>query len=358
MRRGMFVLIVLVLLPLRLHAWSYKEHIQFARIAATRLIDDPSTPPAMKDWLKQAVPKRFDMAGEEDYFRHTRIGLEPRGYEAGILHWAYMPDVHAFKDPPDSKVQPLGLHEKQMHFIDLELFLTGDVKREYRDDLSGKPSLASIPRDIHDSRYAQAGVLPLRIEYCSDQLVKSIRDKRLLPTSRDDHDNAVYWAGYLAHYAADNTQPHHATIDYKSASYFKNPRKAPNVHAAVEYMMCDDEKNDYPALRGEFWPLFVRQLDEFSDPVTTDDPFQATLEVAMTSYDALPLIGNAATSATRPGKPGVKTDVIDIAEFFHFRGTVAGKQQSVMEMKARQTAWAVKRIERLWLQAWKDAQHH
>ena len=35
--------------------WSYKEHIQLTRIAAERLIADPSTPPAMKQWLQQHV---------------------------------------------------------------------------------------------------------------------------------------------------------------------------------------------------------------------------------------------------------------------------------------------------------------
>jgi len=150
-----------------------------------------------------------------------------------------------------------------------------------------------------------------------------------------------YWAGYLAHYVADNTQPQHATIDYKSQSYFKNRRNAPNVHAAVEYLMCDDE-TDYPALRVEFWPLFVKELDDFVDPVKADDLYIATLEVAMQSYDALPLIGEAAAGATSSDMK------LSVENFFHHPG--------MMQMKARQTAWAVKRIERVWKQAWDEAQ--
>ena len=41
---------------------------------------------------------------------------------------------------------------------------------------------------------------------------------------RDEH--AVKGAGLRAHYAEDNTQLQHATIDYKSAAYFAEKRKA------------------------------------------------------------------------------------------------------------------------------------
>src|SRR4051812_17767507 len=218
--------------------WSHKEHAQFTRLAAERLIANANTPPEMKTWLEAACPQRFDMAGEEDYFLHAKIGLKPIeffGPGKGVVHWAYMPDVHALGDKGDVKVAPFGAHERLLHFIDLEYFLVGDAKRGYKDDLSSKPKLEAVPNDIHDPRYIQAGFLPLRVEQCYNELVKSIREGRLQPKDDKDEDNAIYWAGYLAHYAADNTQPQHATIDYKSQSYFKNPRKSPNVHAAVEY---------------------------------------------------------------------------------------------------------------------------
>jgi hypothetical protein len=336
-------------------AWSHKEHIQFTRIAAQQLIDDPATPSEMKEWLRKALPKPLDMAGEQDYFLHTHLGLHPKGFDAGLTHWAYMPDEHALGDPADSKVQPFNAHERLLHYIDLEYFLVGNVKREYRSDLSSKPAVDNIPHDMHDPRYLQAGYLPFRVEDCYQHLVACIKSGKLHPTNADDLDNAEYWAGYLAHYVADNTQPQHATIDYKSQSYFKNPRKAPNAHAAVEYLMCDDDKSDYPQLRAEFWPLFVKQLETFKDPIETTDPFRATLEVALRSYDALPLIGQAAQQAVRPAGPGEKTDSIDAESFFRYRGTVNGEEMSVMEMKARRTAWGVKRIERIWRQAWEEA---
>lgn len=328
-------------------AWSYKEHIQFARMASSRLIDDPTTSPAMKEWLTKAVPVRLDAAGEENYFLNEKIGLDPKAYTTGILHWAWMPDWHALNDEKDVKVAPFGANERLMHFIDLEFFLTGETPRTYKPDLSGKPKLEDIPNDLADPRYVQAGYLPLRVAQIYAELVRSIREGRLHPTDAIDENNAEYFAGYLAHYLADNTQPHHATIDYKSASYFKNVRTAPNVHSAMEYLMCDDAANDYPELRREFWPMFVKQLAEYKDPIEDNtDLFRATLQVAMKSYDELPLIGAAALAAARPGVNG-KAETIDVPAFFHHPG--------MMEMKARQTAWAVKRIERVWKQAWMEA---
>lgn len=305
MRKITASIVILIVLVLATHApaWSYKEHVQFARLAAERLIADPATPPEMTAWLEKAVPDRFDMAGERGYFLQTRMGLEPKGYETGLLHFAYEPDVRALNDPKDAKVEPFGAHERLMHFIDLEYFLNGATTRAYKPDLSAKPKVSDIPNDASDPRYIQAGYLPLRVEQVYGELVKAIR--------ANDASQMDHWAGYLAHYLADNTQPHHGTIDYKSQTYFKNARKAPNVHAAMEYLMCDDEI-DQPELRAEFWPMFERELSSFNDPVQTDKLFDATLQVAMQSYDALPLIGQAAASATSPdGK-------LDLTKFFHF----------------------------------------
>jgi hypothetical protein len=196
-------------------------------------------------------------------------------------------------------------------------------------------------------------MLPFRAEQSFHRLVKMIHKGRLNDRPgqfpRDEH--AAKWAGFVAHYAQDNTQPQHATVDYKSASYFAGDghRDAPNVHAEIEYRMCDDEFDDHLALREEFWPLFVSALEEFDDPVKTDDPWESTVEIALRSYDALPLIGQAAVHATD------EKGNLDTEEFFRFRGECFGREMSVMEMKARQQAWAVKRTQRLWRQAWDEA---
>ncbi len=344
--------IVSLLLTAPSFAWCYKEHIQFARIAASRLLADSSTPPEMKKWLEESIPARLDMDGEKEYFLHTHLGMDIKGYETGLLHWTYMPDVRA-NDKSFPDVKEFEAPEQKMHFLDMEIFLPGKTPRVFKSDLTGKPPAEAIPKDWKDERYKQAGFLPVRIPQIYGELVKAIREGRLHPTGPDDENNAEVYAGYLAHYLADNTQPQHATVDFRSHSFFKVQRKAPNVHSSMEYQMCDDER-DYPELRQEFWPLFTQQLDQFSDPVVTDDLFVATIQVARTSYDALPLIGEAAVKSVKPSG-GNKADTIDCEQFFRYEGTINGRPTSVMKMKARQTAWAVKRIERVWKQAWLEA---
>jgi hypothetical protein len=356
-----FTLIILTLLGSRASAWCNKEHIQLTRIAAERLIVDPETPPVMVEWLKRAVPGVLDLAGERDYFMHARIGLIPRSAD-GVLYWATMPDMIALTDVKETKIEPFGVPERLLHFMDLEFFVPDESKRAYHHDLSGKPAVADVPRDMHDDRYLRAGMLPFRVKQCYDELVKAIREDRLVDTPgkypRDNH--AAKWAGYLAHYAEDNTQPHHSTADYKSAAYFADKRNAPNVHAEMEYRMCDDDLNDFMKLREEFWPQFEAALKDVNDAAKSDDPWQATVEVSVMSYDALPLIGLAAMSAAKqagtPEKPEGKAQQPFYTEtFFRFKGTYMGREMTVSEMKAHQTAWAVKRVERLWRAAWDEA---
>jgi hypothetical protein len=365
MRRLLPVVIVSLLVQSSVSAWGTKEHLQLTRLAAERLIADDATPPNMKQWLRDAAPGLMDAEGEKRWFLNERIGIVPRGAD-GIIFWAVMPDVTIFLEGrEEKKIAPFGVSERLLHYIDLELFLTGDAKRDYRHDLSGKPKIEDIPHNMSDGRYQQAGMLPFRVEDCYRKLVEQLRAGRLIDKpgqggSRDEH--AAKWAGYLAHYLEDNTQPQHATIDYKSATYFAEKRKAPNVHAQVEYIMADDEFDDHMALREEYWPLLMKAVDLGAEPTAVDDNdlFRATLEVALSSYDALPLIGSAAMAAAKQGgtpeqPTGAASDKFDTETFFHFRGPWRGAETSVMEMKATQQAWAVKRVMRVWRKAWDES---
>jgi len=93
-------------------------------------------------------------------------------------------------------------------------------------------------------------------------------------------------------------------------------------------------------------------LNEAIDPIDTDDPWAATLQVSLASYDALPLIGHAAIAAYSHDGENWK---FDAAAFYHFKGKYHDKELTVMQMKADQMAWAVKRVQRLWRKAWDDA---
>src|SRR5688500_8319711 len=102
-------------------AWSNKEHIQLTRIAAARLVADPTTPAEMKKWLQAATPGMMDMEGERRCFLDQRIGLFPRGV-AGLPFCAVMPDMLVLSEPRGDgakKVQPFGVSERLLHYIDL-----------------------------------------------------------------------------------------------------------------------------------------------------------------------------------------------------------------------------------------------
>jgi len=343
--------------------WSVKEHIQLTRMAAERLVADPTTPPAMKAWLQAANPGALDEAGERDYLLTRHIGLIPRGAD-GLPYWGAMPDLISLGDPPDRTVDPFGVPEKHLHYLDLEFFNPDAAKRSYADDLSHKPRLEDFPRDITDARWKRAGMLPWRVEQAYAELVANLKQGRLddkpgqLP--RDEH--ACKWAGMLAHYVEDNTQPHHATVDFQSHAYFARAAgfRAPNIHWDVEGRLVDDDTADYPALRAEYWALLAKALVEPQDTVQTKDLWKGSMEVSLMSYDALPLIGRAAMAAYKQGgtpeKPeGHFSDQFDADAFFHTKGTYRGKEMTVLEMKAIQQAWAIQRVARIWRQAWEDA---
>ena len=341
-------------------AWSTKEHILLTRLAASRLLASPDTPAEMKDWLRAAAPNLPDMDGAREFLFRARTGVFPRGVD-GIPFWSVVPDLDALinSGPPEraKKVEPFGVPERMLHFIDLEFFMADESRRRFAPDLSNKPALDQIPRDPADPRFARAGMLPFRVEQCYAKLVESIRAGKLADAPgqfpRDEH--AAKWAGFLAHYVQDNTQPQHATADYKSASYFpQNPANAPNVHADMEYRLVDDEYADYPELRLALWEALVKALEQTEDPVAIDgDLFRSTLEVAHVSYDALPLIGEAAVRAYGAG--GGRPRDFDAEAFFNFRGRFRGRELTVLELKAGQMAWSVRRVEGLWLRAWKEA---
>jgi len=337
-------------------AWGTKEHILLTRLAAEGLIADPKTPQEMKDWLRKAAPDLRDLEGEKRFLLEARIGVYPRGAD-GLSFWSVVPDLNRAADGQGDRarmVRPFDVPEGSLHYIDLEFFYPIDAQRSYADDLSHKPAFKDVPRDMGDPRWKRSGMLPFRVEQCYRDMVDQLRKGRLLDTPgqypRDEH--AQMWAGMLAHYAEDNTQPQHATADYMSASYFKALFRGPNVHLDVESRLIDDEMDDFTGLRREFWDEFARALQEVTDPVDTDDPWAATVQVALASYDALPLIGHAAAAAYSHEPEGWK---FDAAAFYHFKGTYHGKEITVMQMKADQMAWAVKRVQRLWRKAWDDA---
>ena len=352
-------------------AWSFKDHILVTRLAVQRLLADPQLPADLRQFLQAAEPAAGTPADAEHFLVRESVGANPPDLK-GLDYWCVFPDRARDLDG-NKPVAPFGVPEALMHFIDLELLKPAgdDGVQQYRDDLSGKPTLDQLPRDFRDPRLVQAGFLPYRVEQVYGDLVKAVRDKRLMPKADADRDNALVLTGYLAHYLADNTQPQHATLDYKSLSYFDDTRRAPNVHGMLEYGLIDWAGHEKPALRQELWDKIAAELARMDAArsrasVAPFVPFRDVAAMSLWSYDALPLIGRAAQAAagqpvqnddpTRPvGPPARKADDFDLEAFYHFRGTVGGQEMSVLDLKARQFAVAVTRVEAAIRQAWREA---
>lgn len=369
--RAVFAGLLVLLLAAPAGAWSFKEHMLFTRLAAQRILADEEAPQGLKDFLREAIPDVGTIDDARAMTVDTWIGPKADGVE-GLLYWSIYPDMDRREAVPQ-----FDTVEAPMHFIDLEFVNEDPARQRYADDGSNKPDADAIPRDWTDERYKQAGYLPFRVEQCYGDLVKSFRDGKLMPAGEDDRDNALVWAGYLAHYLHDNTQPHHSTIDYRSASYFGGEGRTPDVHGMMEWRFIDDEELAYPELRETYWRELQASLGNLpaaGGAVRFGDPYESTLRISLNSYDALPLIGRAAMAATgqagTPGKPeGQPANPDgDLEAFANFRGDPGegirrlqmqlGREvgeTSIVELKAMLGAAAVFRTELALRQAWQDA---
>ena len=336
-------------------AWSAKEHVIITRTATRNLLASDATPPAMKAWLTAAQPQLPTVEEEREYLMVGRAAAYPRGVD-GLAFWSVTPDlISDTADGKQRKVPPFDVPEGSLHFLDVEYFMPKEADRTFAADLSHRPSLADIPRDRTDPRWQKAGMLPFRIDNCFDELVASIKAARLIDKPgqfpRDQH--ATRWAGQLAHYAADNCMPLHATIDYQCYSRFPEFQKKPRVHFDMEFRLTDGDNEDYPALREQLWQAFSKRLSS-PLPELSPDVWTTSVKISLLSYEAVPMIGDAARQAYLDADGQLKE--FDANAFFGYSATVFGERRNVLEMKAVAMAEGVRWTERLWLEAWKKAQ--
>ena len=312
------------------------------RLAAHRILQDETAPEEFKAWLRANLPEAQNLDDIREFAINTRVGPSVDSL-AGLSYWAVHPDVRR-----NTQVPLFGNNEGKMHFIDLEFFNVDPAKRTYQLDGSGKPGFGDVPRDKTNRTYVEAGYLPLRIEQCYDELVKAMADGRVEgDDASTELDNAVAWGGYLAHYLQDNTQPHHATADYKSETYFPGGGYKPNVHGMMEYGFLDDEEMAYPDLREAYFEQVIQQLDGKAAEAF-GDPFDTSLQTSFAAYDYLPLVGEAAVAAVEAGSAREP----DLRVFANAR---VDDGSSVLEVKAQQAATAVLHTEAAWRQAWAEA---
>jgi hypothetical protein len=350
-------------------AWAHQGHILLTRLAALRIIDDPTAPKGLRDFLKANMD--HTLADCEALAEVQYVGPNPQDlpqFDTALDKWCTMPD--RMKAPPEGlkKIEPYGMPETFMHRLDLEVFSNPPI---YKDDLSGKPDVSKIPHDLKDPRWKRAGFLPWRVEEMYHRLVKDFGPGDGIA----DPDQAQRDAGYLAHYVEDSTQPHHATLDYQSQSYLAGhvagmPASTQpitmalallhlplgvNPHGDLEYELFLNTDEPRATLRKEFWKELTADIDDqsaesASAKITAEnfDPFRWDLDILSDSYDYLPFIGRAVQAGYSSGK-------FDPAVFFNYSGSAKGKTMTIVSLIARQNAEAVLNVEMVYRLAWDEA---
>jgi len=358
-----------ILLPARAaHAWAHQGHILLTRLACLRIINDPAAPEDLKAFLKANM--KYDLESCRRLATEELVGAEARNHLVGMDGAATLPDRIIDTDEGKTILEPFGVPEAKLHFIDLEYF-TADPT--YADDLSHKPKFTDVPRDVKDPRFKNSGFLPLRAADVYQRLVTALgtADKPL------DNTAAVKWAGYLAHYLEDSTQPHHGTADFKSLSYLvgkvkgvesKTSKHADgtqtaylsvdrklniNPHGDLEFQLFENTEEPHKTLRVEYWDELQRELKRLdAEPAAKEpakfDAFAVSLTLVLQGYDHLPVVGHAAQAAYETGK-------FDPAAFFKFQGKGPAGEETIIQLIARQNAAAVRAVEQGLRAAWDEA---
>jgi len=358
-----FALLLLAIAPTSF-GWAHQGHILITRLAALEIINDPTAPQGLKDFLKTNMPHTIDQC--QALAEKEMVGGRPEDkpeYDQGLDKWCTMPDQIRSLPEGQVKIEPFGVGEAQMHFLDMEAF---SPQFFYKDDLSCKPDISKIPHDASDPRWKLGGFAPLRIE----QEWGKLRDAIGNGTAVAHPDEALKLAGFLAHYTEDITQPHHSTVDYKSLTYLcgRLPGMPPTAtpdnlhllraprgidpHGDIEFQLFDNADAPRAAFRAQYWQHLQDDLKttvtRLPDEGQKFDPFQRALQTLSDSYDCLPLVGRA-TQAAYAG------NTFDPAAYFGFTGEVRGRKITMVQLIALRNAIAVRDVEHAWREAWAAA---
>src|SRR5208282_4408886 len=104
-------------------AWSHQGHILITRLAALRIIQDPSAPQGLRDFLRQNMAYSMDDCKALATVQY--VGPHPEDiqqFDQALDRWATMPDRMKAGVPGTRKIQPYGMPETFMHRLDLEVF--------------------------------------------------------------------------------------------------------------------------------------------------------------------------------------------------------------------------------------------
>ncbi|MEI7767281.1 MAG: hypothetical protein WCJ97_07575 [Phycisphaerae bacterium] len=406
------VVILLALLPMHAWAWSHQGHILITRLACLRIIQDPTAPQGLKDFLQAHM--KADLTACENMATGEIVGAEPDQYLTGFDGVATLPDRIQGMPAGKKEIVPYGAPENKMHFLDLEVFCADPVYKVLPDQIIPQvPELKDISRNPADPRYKIGGYVVFRVPEQYARLVKAMGPGDKVA----DAAVALNAAGFLAHYLEDCHQPHHSTIDFKSLSYlaekvkgvhtvktiqadgtesisYKSDSRAIDPHGAIEHQLFENAEEPRKSFRREFWTKLQANLTlldagkialiptpapgawtapaEVSAPTTqpatavaTTQPvpsfasgkgFEYAYEILRQGHQYLPLVGHASI-------PAFANQTFDPAAYFAFKEKTSGaagvdvkeETMSMVDLIALQNARAVLAVEKTLRAAWSEA---
>jgi len=231
-----------------------------------------------------------------------------------------LPSVVGYSSAPDFELKD-GINESleaPNHYIDLdapEPMLTAEV---LRTELRSRVDAARW-YTAHRLTFRDGGFLPWRIEEMEVALANAMAGET---------QEVGLFAGLLAHYAADATQPLHTTKDY-------NGRVAPNtkesylhgIHADYEIVFIQDRGIEFR----ESSLAMARPAKKL------DDVFGAAVDMVLDSYTHVDMIYDVAGRNAGPDR-------------------YTAWDAEMGEMTRERLAEAATLVASLWLTAWEEAQ--
>lgn len=174
---------------------------------------------------------------------------------AVIVHCSADPD--AFRQP---WARQLIDQEDPEHYFDLE-YLGGRAIPARRSEY------LKLLREL-DRTGQEVGFLPYAIAEWTERLTVALAEHRAFPQDPAIQAKCLVYAGILAHYAADLTQPLHTTVHYngRADAMFRSPRSGIHrrVDVLIERLNLDPARiaeGLEPVVFEEVWPAVLRELE-------------------------------------------------------------------------------------------------
>ncbi|HEX3126901.1 MAG TPA: hypothetical protein VH394_06200 [Thermoanaerobaculia bacterium] len=342
-KSGLFLILVAALaLPAPSAAWSRKGHILIIRSAVKLLVEDPTTPPALRALLLEGLGDPAKMDTIEAFVLTEPYSKVDGALEPGLDLYSHRPDDLASNSP----VPVFDNTEDRMHYLNLERFNRDPERRKYAPDGSNKPSLSDLPRDWKDERYAVGGFVTFRVQQAYDTLVASL--------AKDLSNEQIFlWMGFLSHYASDAYQPYHASLNYAGLLCPANQRREkPDryiTHGEFEKTIFTDESPAVKPMITVFWNQYKETLAAgAATQVQRLDPYVSTQEALLSSYDLQSFLCRAQEDALK------EKDFNRQAWFAHTED-FGGLRRSTAQLQAERMALATLAVRTMIRQAWDDA---